>query len=151
MKKLNNHNMLKASKGRPAKTNNEITINELECQYLTTKENNYGKNIMYFKITDTHFRSKLKPLFSLNDGDLKMHIFTSDTGDHLLKVSEQWFGGLVELVSKSLYSVDLLFQFYELETSDKKTIKGYYSKIPDVKLTKPLPMVVEVTPQDDEN
>ena len=151
MKRINNHNMLKAFKGRPAKINNEININELQCQYLITKENNYGKNIMYFKITDTYFRSKLKPLFSLNDGDFKITIFTSDTGDHLLKVSEQWFGGLIELVSKTLYSVDLIFQFYELETSDKTIIKGYYSKVPNIKQVKPVTITVEEIPQDEDN
>ena len=47
-------------------------------------------------------RSKLKPLFSINDnGELKLPIFATDTGDHLLKVSEQWFGGLIELVNKN--------------------------------------------------
>ena len=67
MKAVNNQNVIKNAKGRPKLNNNAIKVNEIIVEYLTTKQNNYSKNIMYFKINDSSFRSKFKPLFNLKD------------------------------------------------------------------------------------
>ena len=37
MKAVNTQSMLKGSKGRPTKNNNEVKVNELVVEYLTTK------------------------------------------------------------------------------------------------------------------
>ena len=140
--------MLKGSKGRPTKNNNEVKVNELVVEYLTTKKNNYGKNIQYYKIADSSFRSKFKPLFSLNDGDLKMPIWETENKDHILKVGDQWNASLLEMVPGSCYVLDLEFKYYDLETSDGKNIKGYYAKIPNGKT---LQAKIEVIPQSDDN
>ena len=39
--------MLKGSKGRPTKNNNEVKVNELVVEYLTTKENNWLRTVIY--------------------------------------------------------------------------------------------------------
>ena len=49
MKAVNNQNVLKNAKGRPSKNNNEVKVNELVVEYLTTKENNYGKKFNIIK------------------------------------------------------------------------------------------------------
>ena len=148
MKAINTQSMLKGSKGRPVKNNNEVKVNELFVEYLTTKENNYGKHIQYYKIADSYFRSKFKPLFSLNDGDLKMPIWETENKDHILKVGDQWNASLLELVPGSCYVLDLEFKYYDLETSDGKNIKGYYAKIPNGKT---LQAKIEVIPQCEDN
>ena len=67
--------MSKTTRGRPTKNTNVLVINDLVVEYLTTKTDNYNNEISYFKIVDSSFRNKLKPLFSLNDdGSLKMPI-----------------------------------------------------------------------------
>ena len=132
MKAVNNQNVIKGSKGRPSKNNNEIKVNEIIVEYLTTKQNNYGKNIMYFKINDSSFRSKFKPLFSLNDGDLRMPIWETENKDHILKVNEQWYGAVLQLIQGETYILDLEFKFYDME-NDSGNIKGYSAKIPNAK------------------
>merc|ERR1712164_215273 len=107
MKAVNNQTVLNNSKGRPSKKNNEVKINELVVEYLTTKENNYGKSIQYYKITDSSFRAKFKPLFSLNDGELKLPLWETDSKDFILKVGDQWDGSLLEMIPGVCYVLDL--------------------------------------------
>lgn len=149
MKAVNNQTVLKGSnRGRPSKNNNEVKINELVVEYLTTKKNNHDKNIEYDKITDSSCRSKFKPLFSLNDGDLKLPICETENKDHILKVNDQWNGSLIELIPGVCYVLDLEFKYYELQTNDDKNIKGYYAKIPN---GKSLVSKIEVIPQCEDN
>ena len=71
--------MSKSGRGRPAKNLNNITINELLVEYLSTKVDPFKNEISYFKIVDSAFRAKLKPLFCLNDdGNLKLPIWTTE-------------------------------------------------------------------------
>ena len=59
--------MSKCGRGRPIKDKRIVIINELVVEFLSTKKDNYDQDNSYFKIVDTAFRTKLKPLFSLND------------------------------------------------------------------------------------
>ena len=71
--------MSKGGRGRPTKNTNTVNVTELVVEFLSTKKDNYDQEISYFKIVDTAFRMKLKPLFSLNDdGSLKMPIWITD-------------------------------------------------------------------------
>ena len=124
MKAVNNQNVLKNPKGRPKLNNNEVKINEIVVEYLTTKANNYGKNIQYYKIADSSFRSKFKPLFSLSDGDLKLPLWETENKDFILKVGDQWNASLLEMIPGACYVLDFEFKFYDLETNDGKIIKG---------------------------
>ena len=133
MKRVNHHNMLKGSKGRPQKDTNIVKVNELICEYIITKTNGYGKSIMYFKIMDSSFRSKMKPLYSLNDkGDLKLPLWEAENKEYLLKVGEQWYNKTIELIRGEIYLSDLEFKHYEMET-DNGSVKGYCCKIPNIK------------------
>lgn len=148
MKAINSYNMLKGSNGRPQKQNNVVKVSELIVEYLTTKPNNYSKNSMYFKITDSYFRAKFKPLFSLNDGDLEILIWETENKELILKVGDQWYAGICELMNGETYVLDLEFQSYQLETNDGNNIKGYYCKIPNAK---PLQVKFDVIPQSEDN
>ena len=103
MKAVNAHNMLTNSKGRPQKDNNVVRVNELMCEYIITKMNSYGKSIMYFKIMDSSFRSKLKPLYSLSDKEVKIPIWEAENKDFLLKVGECWYNNVIELMRGEIY------------------------------------------------
>ena len=123
-----------SKRGRPAKNLNNIIINELLVEYLSTKEDKFDNDISYFKIVDSAFRVKLKPLFSLNDdGNLKLPIWqTEDKNEHILKVKKRWIGPLKNLIKNELYNIDITFENYSMET-DNGVIKGYYAKVPTIK------------------
>ena len=104
--------------------------------------------IQYYKITDSSFRSKFKPLFSLNDGDLKLPLWETENKDFIIKVGDQWNASLLEMIQGGCYVLDLEFKFYDLETNDGKNIKGYYAKIPS---GKSLQSKIEVIPPCDDN
>ena len=40
----------KSKRGRPAKNENKVTINDLVVEYLATKENDWNATICYFKV-----------------------------------------------------------------------------------------------------
>ena len=96
--------MSKTERGRPVKNTNTITINELTVEYLSTKEDNYKNGFAYFKIIDSAFRAKMKPLFSLNDeGLLKIPIWVTDKSEHILKVKAKFVNNSQEFVKNSVY------------------------------------------------
>ena len=129
--------MSKQGRGRPKSNHNTITINELTVEYLSTKEDNYKNDIVYFKITDSAFRAKMKPLFSLNDdGLLKIPIWQTDTNEHILKVKAKFINYLSEFVKNNVYIINLNFEFYNMENEN---VKGYYAKIVKVVPVKPAP------------
>ena len=136
--------MSKTGRGRPPKSNNTITINELTVEYLSTKEDNYKNDIAYFKVIDSAFRAKMKPLFSLNDdGLLKIPIWQTDTNDHILKVKAKFVKNSQEFVKNNVYIINLNFEFYNME---KENVKGYYAKIVKVVPVKMPPnLEIEIT------
>ena len=78
--------MSKGGRGRPTQNTNTVNVNDLAVEFLPTKNDNYDQEISYFKIVDTSFRVKLKPLFSLNDDvSLKMPIWITDTNGNVFK------------------------------------------------------------------
>ena len=124
-------------RGRPPKSNNTVTINELIVEYLSTKKDNYDNDICYFKIVDPAFRAKLKPLFSLNDeGLLKIQIWATDKLEHILKVESKCVNNSQDLVKNALHIININFEFYHMEQND---VKGYYAKITKVTPSSPPP------------
>ena len=71
--------MASKNRGRPQKNNNNIIINDINVEYLSTKIDKFDNSIVYFKLTDP--KSKLKTLFDTqaNDKDIKLPIWTTDT------------------------------------------------------------------------
>ena len=129
--------MSKQGRGRPPKSNNTVTINELIVEYLSTKKDNYDNDICYFKIVDPAFRAKLKPLFSLNDeGLLKIPIWATDKSEHILKVKSKFVNNSQDLMKNALHIININFEFYHMEHND---VKGYYAKITKVTPSTPAP------------
>ena len=134
--------MSKQGRGRPPKSNNTVTINELIVEYLSTKKDNYDNEVSYFKIVDPAFRAKLKPLFSLNDdGLLKIPIWATDKSEHILKVKSKFVNNMQELVKNALHIININFEFYHMEQND---VKGYYAKITKVTPSSPPPPGIEI-------
>ena len=131
--------MSKQGRGRPPKSNNTVTINELIVEYLSTKKDNYDNEVSYFKIVDPAFRAKLKPLSSLNEeGLLKMPIWVTDKTEHILKVKSKFVNNSQDLVKNALHIININFEFYHMEQND---IRGYYAKITKVTPSTPSPSI----------
>ena len=134
--------MSKQGRGRPPKSNNTVTINELIVEYLSTKKDNYDNEVSYFKIVDPAFRAKLKPLSSLNEeGLMKMPIWVTDKTEHILKVKSKFVNNSQDLVKNALHIINTHFEFYHMEQND---VKGYYAKITKVTPSSPPPAGIEI-------
>ena len=118
--------MSKATRGRPKSNQNIIRIDDLVVEYLSIKTDNYNNEICYFKITDSSFRNKLKPIIVLSeDKELKMPFWITEKLEYIFKVKSKFIISKTELIKNSLYSININFEFYQMDDVNK----GYYSKI----------------------
>ena len=71
----------KSKRGRPAKNENKVTINDLVVEYLATKDNDYNANICYFKVVDVECKTKLTSINGLHqlDSQLMLHLTHQQT------------------------------------------------------------------------
>ena len=71
-----------AKRGRPSKTNDTISINDLTVDFLAKKTNDYGAVICYFKVTDSNIKSKFQRIKALEEDDLKMPYWKTEKRNH---------------------------------------------------------------------
>ena len=113
--------------------NNNIIINDVNVEYLSTKTDKFDNSIVYLKLTDP--KGKLKPVIDtqVNDKDIKLScIWSTDTQDVILKVKEKWINIADDLQTLTNYVVNADFTAYSLDT-DNGNMKGYYIKIATIK------------------
>ena len=123
-------------KGRPLKKNNNILINDINVEYLSTKVDKFDNSVVYLKLTDP--KNKLKPIIDIqaNDNDVKLScIWTTDTQDVILKVKDKWLNVADDLQTLTNYVINADFTAYSMDT-DSGNMKGYYIKIPKIKRKK---------------
>ena len=128
--------MASKNRGRPQKNNNNIIINDINVEFLSTKTDKFDNSVVYLKLTDP--KNKLKPIIDTqaNDKDIKLScIWTTDTQDVILKVKEKWLNVADDLQTLTNYVINADFTAYSLET-ENGTVKGYYIKIPKIKKKK---------------
>ena len=118
-------------RGRPAKTNTTININDLVVEFISKKENNYNANICYFKVVDGDAKNKMKPIRILEEEDVRMPYWKDkDKNDIILKVKDKFVNTTDELRRGGAYTVNLDFEYYSIEDLENdKSIKGYYLKV----------------------
>ena len=136
-------------RGRPAKTNTTININDLLVEFISKKENNYNANICYLKVVDADAKNKIKPIRILEEDDIRMPYWkTADKKDIILKVKDKFVNTTDELQRGSNYLVNLDFEYYCIEDLESdKCIKGYYLKVQGI-IIKNIEMHIEI---DDSN
>ena len=122
--------------GRPVKTVSDIKLSDLAVEYLSTKPDNFGNDISYFKIMSP--KLKLKTLLNINQ-DLRVPVWKSDKGEYILTIKDKFIKTLTDLVLKETYLIDLDLVYYDM--TGKADIKGYYGV--DSKIIKPIEIVVE--------
>ena len=123
-----------SKKGRPQKNNNNIIINDLNVEYLSTKVDKFDNSIVCFKLIDP--KNKLKAVIDtqLTDKDIKIScIWSTDTQDVILKIKEKWINTITDdLQVYTNYIITADFTYYAMD-SDNGPIKGYYIKVKNLK------------------
>ena len=122
-----------SKKGRPQKNNNNIIINDINVEYLSTKKDKFDNEISYFKLNDP--TNKLKPTIDTQvaDKDMKLScIWSTDTQDIILKIKDKWLNVSDDLQTLTNYVINADFTAYSLDT-DNGSLKGYYIKIPKIR------------------
>ena len=116
------------------KNDNDYTV-VLLCEYLFTKENNYNDEIVYFKVIDNDFKSKVKPLSS---SQFLVPLFKTDK-DIILKMKSKHVKSMfTDMIKKELYEVLVEFKYYEYQPEGRDLIKGYYATTEKIIEYKPL-------------
>ena len=123
-------------RGRPAKYNTTITINDLLVEFISKKENNYNANICYFKVVDIDAKNKMKPIRNLEEDDVRMP-YWKDKDNIILKVKDKFVNTKDDLKSGFLYTANLDFEYYSIEDLENDTsLTGYYLKVQGLVKTK---------------
>ena len=103
-----------------------IFIKGLTMQFITSKEDNYGNTICYFKDMDSFSREKLRIVRKMSD-TLYKPFWKTDKNEMMLKV-KQVKVCRKDLVKQTLYDLDIaLIPFYT--EKDGKELKGYTAKV----------------------
>ncbi len=125
-----------SKKGRPQKKNNNVLINDINVEYLSTKVDKFDNSVVYLKLTD--HKNKLKPIIDIqaNDNDIRLPIWTTETQDVILKVKDKWLSVADDLQPLSNYIINADFTAYSMDNEDGNTLKGYYIKVPRIKRKK---------------
>ena len=125
--------MVKAMK-KNNKNDNDYTV-VLLCEYLSTKENKYNDEIVYFKVIGNDFKSKVKPL---NSSKFLVPLFKTDK-DIILKMKSKHVKSIfTDMIKKELYEVLVEFKYYGYQPEGRDLIKGYYATTEKIIEYKPL-------------
>ena len=105
------------------KNNNDTSIiNNVKVKYIATKQDKFGKEISYFKVT-----SEIKQILGYLNGDLKCPFWVADDGI-VLKVNSKFKPNSID-TKGMFYEVIIEMCFYEFQPKDKDMIKGYFAKL----------------------
>ena len=103
-----------------------ISIKDLEVQFISQKENNYNNMMYYFKIVDFEAKKKLKLYLKLSDSLIKP-IWKTENDDYLLKVKASCIEK-VAIEKRERFNVEVVLVGYS-DLKDKTKIKGYYARV----------------------
>ena len=110
-----------------------ILISDLQVEYITTKDNGYNSMLAYFKIVDKKMKLKMKPILSLEDGDLKMPYWKTEDGSVLIKVKDRCINTVDVLERGRTYVVDAEFESYSFKANnDGNLLNGFSVKLQSV-------------------
>ena len=104
------------------KNNDTSIINNVKVKYIATKQDKFGKEISYFKIT-----SEIKQILGYLNGDLKCPFWVADDGI-VLKVNSKFVPNSIDQKGQ-FYEVIIEMCFYEFQPTGKDMIKGYFAKL----------------------
>ena len=115
-------------RGRPKKEKNTFDVNDLLCEYLTTKVDKYDNEISYYKIVDDTFKIKMKNILKEQCEECKMPFWRTDDQDIILKIKTKNIIPEKDLKSNDIVSLNMTFKYYCMQKDDK-LLQGYFIKI----------------------
>ena len=105
------------------KNNDTPFINNVKVKFTSAKQDKFGKDISYFKIT-----SEIKQILGYLNGDYKCPFWVADDGI-VLKVNSKFVPNSITQKGQ-FYEVIIEMCFYEFQPKDNKDmIKGYFAKL----------------------
>ena len=111
--------MVKATKKENKSDNNYTVV--LLCEYLSTRVNNFYDEIVYFKVIDNSFKSKVKPLSS---SQFTVPLWKAEK-DIILKMKSKHVKSIFQdMVKGEMYEVLVEFKYYGYQPEGKDLIKG---------------------------
>ena len=115
-------------RGRPKKSTNTFDVNDLLCEYLTTKVDKYDNEISYYKIVDDTFKIKMKNILKEQCEECKMPFWRTDDQEIILKIKTKNIIPEKDLKNNDIVSLNMTFKYYCMQKDDK-LLQGYFIKI----------------------
>ena len=115
-------------RGRPRKTTNTFDVNDLLCEYLTTKVDKYDNEISYYKIVDDTFKIKMKNILKEQCEECKMPFWKTDDQEIILKIKTKNIIPEKDLKNNDIVTLNMTFKYYCMQKDDK-LLQGYFIKI----------------------
>ena len=115
-------------RGRPKKNLNTFDVNDLLCEYLTTKVDKYDNEISYYKIIDDTFKIKMKNILKEQCEECRMPFWKTDDGEHILKIKTKNIIPEKDLKNNDVVTLNMTFKYYCMQKDDK-LLQGYFIKI----------------------
>ena len=104
------------------KNNDTPFINNVKVKFISAKQDKFGKDISYFKIT-----SEIKQILGYLNGDYKVPFWVADDGI-VLKVNSKFVPNSINQKGQ-FYEVIIEMNYYEFQPDGKDMIKGYFAKL----------------------
>ena len=118
------------ARGRPSKKEvNKVDIKSITLEYLSTKENNYGSMICYFKMLDKDCKAKMKPIVALEAEDIRMPHWRTDKNQIIKKMKDKCVPNKDLMEAGSMYLCDALMESYCINKDPDPPKKCYYCKL----------------------
>ena len=115
-------------RGRPRKQTNTFDVNDLLCEYLTTKVDKYDNEISYYKIIDDTFKIKMKNILKEQCEECKMPYWRTDDQEIILKIKTKNIIPEKDLKNNDVVTLNMTFKYYCMQKDDK-LLQGYFIKI----------------------
>ena len=115
-------------RGRPKKEKNTFDVNDLLCEYLTTKVDKYDNEISYYKIIDDTFKIKMKNILKEQCEECRMPFWKTDDGEYILKRKTKNIIPEKDLKNNDVVTLNMTFKYYCMQKDDK-LLQGYFIKI----------------------
>ena len=115
-------------RGRPKLNKNTFDVNDLLCEYLTTKFDKYNNEISYYKIRDDSVKVKMKSILKEMCEECRMPFWKTEDHEYILKVKTRNIIPDKDLKNNDIVSLNLSFKYYCMEKDDG-LLQGYFAKI----------------------
>ena len=115
-------------RGRPRKTTNTFDVNDLLCEYLTTKFDKYNNEISYYKIRDDSVKVKMKSILKEMCEECRMPFWKTEDHEYILKVKTRNIIPDKDLKNNDITTLNMTFKYYCMQKDDK-LLQGYFIKI----------------------